>query len=76
MSLLQFHMLAYEFLKLQQEFLIIIFIVNIIIRTRHETIIFFRQVNFCSAKTGYSGLENQTIQFSQTGKFYLSFLDI
>jgi hypothetical protein len=82
MSLLQFHMLAYEFLKLQQKFLIIIFIVNIIIiiiiiiRTRHETIIFFRQVNFCSAKIGYSGLENQTIQFSQTGKFYLSFLDI
>jgi hypothetical protein len=31
MSLLQFHMLAYQFLKLQQELLIIIFIVSIII---------------------------------------------
>jgi hypothetical protein len=31
MSLLQFHMLAYEFLKLQQELLIIIFIISVII---------------------------------------------
>jgi hypothetical protein len=31
MSLLQFHMLAYEFFKLQQELLIIIFIISVII---------------------------------------------
>jgi hypothetical protein len=66
MSLLQFHMLAYEFLKLQEELLIIIFIVSIIIiivivETRHGAIIFFSEVIFCSTKIGYSDLGNQTI---------------
>jgi hypothetical protein len=46
MSLLEFHMLAYEFLKLRQELLIIIFIINVIIGTRHGAIIFFSQVTY------------------------------
>jgi hypothetical protein len=81
MSLLQFHMLAYEILKFQQELLIIIFIISIIIiiviiGTRCGVIIFLSQANFCSTKTGYSGLgklglENQTIRFSQTDRLYL-----
>jgi hypothetical protein len=79
MSLLQFYMLAYKFLKLQQELLIIIFIVSIIniiviVGTRYGAIIFFSQVNFCSTKNGYSGLRNRTIRFFQTDRFYLSFL--
>jgi hypothetical protein len=69
MSLLQFHMLAYEILKLQQELLIIIFIFSIIIiiviiGTQRGAIIFFSQGNFYSAKTGYSGLGNRIIRFS------------
>jgi hypothetical protein len=65
MSLLQFHLIAYEFFKLQQELLIIIFIFSIIIiGTRRGAIIFFNQGNFCSATTGYSGLGNRTIRFS------------
>jgi hypothetical protein len=62
MSLLQFHMLAYEFMKLLQEHLIIIFIASIIIiKTLCKAIIFFNQLSFCSVKTGYSSLENQII---------------
>jgi hypothetical protein len=70
-----------SFLKLQQELLIIIFIVSIIIiiiviiGTRHGAIIFFSLVNFCSTKTGYSGMGNQIIHFSQTSRLYLFFLD-
>jgi hypothetical protein len=81
MSLLQFHMLAYEILKLQQELLIIIFIFSIIIiiiviiGTQRGAIIFFSQGNFYSAKTGYSGLGNRIIRFSQTSRFYLFFLN-
>jgi hypothetical protein len=64
MSLLQFHMLAYEFLKLEEELLIIIFIISIVIvGTRCGVVIFFSQVNSCFAKIGYSGLVNRTIQF-------------
>jgi hypothetical protein len=44
MSLLQFYMLAYEFLKLQQENLIVILIISVIIidiGTWRRAIIFF-----------------------------------
>jgi hypothetical protein len=68
MSLLQFQMLAYEFFKLQQELLIIIFIIGVIIiiaifETSRGAIIFFDQDNFCSTKTRCFGLVNQTIRF-------------
>jgi hypothetical protein len=80
MPLLQFHMFAYEFLKLQQELLIIIFIISIIIiiviiGTRHGAIIFFSQVIFYSVKIGCSGLGNQTIRFFHTDILYLFLLN-
>jgi hypothetical protein len=67
MSLLEPHMLAYEFLKLLQELLIIIFIVSVIIiivGTLCRAIIFFNQLSLCSAKTGYSGLRLVDFTFS------------